>query len=352
MTSVCARQWAGLLLAGEILWAGVWAQPASAAEPPRSESVQTIGPVSVLQVRPDAYMLTLESGMNVAVVTGPQGTAVVNTGPASTADALLAAIKKITRTPIRVVINTSADAELVGGNETVAAAGQALNEVLFRPAINSGDVGKVAAIIARQSALERIMSRPGPAVPTWALPSEVFSRPQYNFSLNNEGVEVVWQPAAHSDSDTVVLFRRSDVVVTGAIFDITRFPVIDLEHGGSIEGEINALNQVMNTLVIEATPVLTDDGGTMIIPLRGQLCSQADLLAYRDMVAAVRDRIQDLIDHGKSLAQVKAADPVQGYRSRYGSVTGSWTTDQFVEAAYKSLMAGKKVHKHKAGDEG
>ena len=339
------KRWMGLALAGEILVGGVWALPASAAQSTAGEFAQTIGPVSVLQVRPDVYMLTM-NGANVAVATGPEGTVVVNTGPASASDALLAAIKQLTSTPIRVVIDMSADADLIGGNEAVAAAGQALTDVLFRPGgINSGDVGKVAAIIARQSVLERIVSQPGPAVPTWALPGEVFTRPQYNLYLNGQGIEVIWQPAAHSDGDSVVLFRRSDVVVTGAIFDITRFPVIDLEHGGSIQGEIDALNRVMNTLVIAPTPVVTNEGGTMIIPLRGQLCSQSDLLAYRDMVAAVRDRIQDQIAHGKNLAQTKAADPAQGYRSRYGTDTGR-TTDEFVEAVYKSLMAQSKAHKH------
>jgi hypothetical protein len=182
---------------------------------------------------------------------------------------------------------------------------------------------------------------------TEKLPTETFSRPQYNIWLNGQGIASIWMPAAHSHADTVVLFRGSDVVVTGAVFDETHFPVIDVDHGGSLDGEIDAINRIMNTLVFASVPVATNTGGTLIIPERGPVCDQSELMHYRDMLNAVRARMLDQIARGRSLAQIEAADPTLGFETRYGSDTGSWTTADFVKAVYRSLMAER--HGHRAG---
>jgi len=158
--------------------------------------------------------------------------------------------------------------------------------------------------------------------------------------LNGEGIEVLHQPAAHSDGDVVVFFRRSDVVVAGDILDMTRFPVIDVEKGGTIEGEIAALSKLVE-LAIPSVPIVTREAGTIVIPGHGHLCDQLDIVEYRDMVSIIRDRVRDLKDAGQSLDQVKAASPARGYTRRYGSDSGSLTTDHFVEAIYKSLPRGK-----------
>jgi glyoxylase-like metal-dependent hydrolase (beta-lactamase superfamily II) len=178
-----------------------------------------------------------------------------------------------------------------------------------------------------------------PPYPYEDLPTDAYTAlPQKNFYLNDEAVEVIWQPAAHSDGDSIVFFRRSDVVVTGPVFDITAFPVIDLESGGSVQGEIDALNRLL-FLVIPELPLHWRAGGTVVIPERGRLADQSDVLAYRDMVTIIRDRVQALINQGKTLKQVEAATPAADYAPRYGSNTGAWTTDMFVEAVYNSLKA-------------
>jgi hypothetical protein len=155
-------------------------------------------------------------------------------------------------------------------------------------------------------------------------------------------------PRAHSDGDTIVFFRRSDVVVAGAILDMTRFPMIDLAHGGSVQGEIDALNRLINEFVITSVPVIDDTIGTVVIPARGPLCNQADLVYYRDMVVVVRDRVRDQMNRGKSLQQIEASDPTQGYNSRFGAQDGAWTTRDFIHAVYNSLASERAAGKNGA----
>jgi glyoxylase-like metal-dependent hydrolase (beta-lactamase superfamily II) len=174
--------------------------------------------------------------------------------------------------------------------------------------------------------------------PTVAWPSETFSNKQKTLYLNNEGIQVIGQPAAHTDGDSIVFFRRSDVIVTGDVFDITRFPVIDVERGGSIQGELDALNHLID-LAIPSIPLPWKEGGTQIIPGHGRICEQAELVEYRDMVAIIRDRIQEMIKSGMTLEQVRAASPTKGYNGRYGADPA--TTDKFVEAVYRNLKETK-----------
>jgi glyoxylase-like metal-dependent hydrolase (beta-lactamase superfamily II) len=154
--------------------------------------------------------------------------------------------------------------------------------------------------------------------------------------LNGEGIEVLHQPAAHTDADSVVFFRRSDVVSAGDVLDLERFPVIDAARGGSVQGEIDALNRLID-LAIPSVPLVSQEGGTYVVPGHGRLCDQLDVVEYRDMVTIIRDRVQDLMKKGRTLEQIKAATPTLGYNARYGATSGSWTTTMFVEAVYNSL---------------
>jgi glyoxylase-like metal-dependent hydrolase (beta-lactamase superfamily II) len=174
------------------------------------------------------------------------------------------------------------------------------------------------------------------AFPAEALPTETFDQPRKYMFLNGEGIEVLHQPTAHTDGDVVVFFRRSDVVVAGDILDMTRFPVIDVSRGGSVEGTIAALTRVVD-LAIPSVPIVSREAGTIVIPGHGHLCDQLDVVEYRDMVSIIRDRVRDLRDAGMTLDQIKAASPARGYTRRYGSDSGSWTTNNFIEAVYKSL---------------
>jgi len=148
--------------------------------------------------------------------------------------------------------------------------------------------------------------------------------------LNDEGIEIFHEPAAHTDGDAIVFFRRSDVVMAGDVFDTTRFPVIDTGKGGSIGGEVAALQKLVDT-AIPSVPIVSREAGTLVIPGHGRICDQLDVVEYRDMVKIIRDRVRDLMKEGLSLEQVKAAMPARGYLRRYGS------SGDFIEAIYRSL---------------
>jgi cyclase len=297
--------------------------------------------LEVLQLRPNFYMLAGPGG-NIAVQVGEDGVIVVDTGPAAKADAVLAATRSISTRPIRYVIDTSSDPDRVGGNEKIAKAGRTLfivNNALGEGMTNGG----AAAVLAAEKVLARMSSPTGQTSPfppaVW--PTETFNGPRKYMFLNGEGIEVLHQPAAHTDGDSIAFFRRSDIVVAGNILDLRRFPVIDLARGGSVQGEIDALSRIVE-LAIPSVPIVTREGGTLVIPGNGRVCDQFDVVEYRDMVVIIRDRIRALIKEGKALDQVKAAAPATGFIGRYGSNTGPWTTDMFVEAVYKSLVKEKK----------
>jgi glyoxylase-like metal-dependent hydrolase (beta-lactamase superfamily II) len=154
-------------------------------------------------------------------------------------------------------------------------------------------------------------------------------------------------PAAHSDGDSIVYFRRSDVVATGDIYRTDSYPVIDLEKGGNVQGIIDGLNLVLDL----AVPEHHEEGGTFVVPGHGRISDEFDVLEYRDMVTIIRDRVQAMISKGMTLDQVKAARPTLDYDSRYGATTGNWTTDMFVETVYRSLTASEaapRTDKHAA----
>jgi cyclase len=174
--------------------------------------------------------------------------------------------------------------------------------------------------------------------PDDALPTEAFYPKRYTLRMNDEGIEILHLPAAHSDADSVVFFRGSDVVVAGDIIDKTRFPVIDIEHGGSVQGEIDALNKLIE-LAIPPIPFIYKGVGTYVIPGHGRLCEQMEIVDYRDMVVIVRDVIADMIKQGMTLDQIKAASPAKPYETQYGTQEGS--TGAFVTAIYKSLTVKK-----------
>jgi cyclase len=293
--------------------------------------------LEVLQLRPNFYMIA-GAGGNVGFQVGVDGVVVVDSGSASTADAVVAAIKKVTAQPIRYVINTSADPDHVGGNAKVAKAGQTLFTGNGGAGLATNFLGGGASILSAEQVLTRMSGpsgKPSP-YPVDAWPTESFNQPRKYMYLNGEGIEVFHQPAAHTDGDAIVFFRRSDVIVAGDVFDTRAFPVIDVAKGGSVQGEIAALQKLVDT-AIPSVPIVSREEGTLIIPGHGRICDQLDVVDYRDMVTIIRDRIRDLMKRGLTLEQIKAAAPARGYTRRYGSDTGSWTTNDFVEAIYRSM---------------
>jgi glyoxylase-like metal-dependent hydrolase (beta-lactamase superfamily II) len=277
--------------------------------------------ISTFHVQGNVYLL-VGAGGNIAVQTGEEGVLVVDTGLAQNADKVLAAIKKLSDKPIRWIINTHFHPDHTGGNEALAKAGAKTN-------------GGPAEIIAHENVLNRMSAPAGKTspTPTAAWPTDTYFPEEKDIFFNGEAVMLYHDHAAHTDGDSIVFFRRSDVVVAGDVFVTTSYPFIDQANGGSIQGEINALNRILDI----AVPAHEQEGGTYVISGHGRVCDEADVLEYRDMVTIIRDRIQDMVKRGMTIDQVKAAKPTLDYDRHYGSDTGFATTAGFIEAVYKDL---------------
>jgi glyoxylase-like metal-dependent hydrolase (beta-lactamase superfamily II) len=295
------------------------------------------GSLEVLPLRSNFYMIA-SAGGNIGFQIGADGVVVVDSGSAASADAVLAAIRRVAAQPIRYIINTSADPDHVGGNAAIAKAGQTLFTQSGGAGVAADFLGGGASILSAEQVLTRMSGstgKPSP-FPLAAWPTETFNQPRKYMYLNDEGIEVFRQPAAHTDGDAIVFFRRSDVIVAGDVLDTTRFPVIDTAKGGSIAGEIAALQKLVDT-AIPSVPIVSREAGTLIVPGHGRICDQLDVVEYRDMVTIIRDRVRELMKQGLTLDQIKAAAPARGYTRRYGSNTGPWTTNDFIEAIYRTM---------------
>jgi glyoxylase-like metal-dependent hydrolase (beta-lactamase superfamily II) len=292
------------------------------------------GEVRVQQVQGNVYMLS-GAGGNIAVQVGRQGVLLVDSGSGRMTDKVLAAVRQLSDQPTRYILNTHAHPDHTGGNEAIAKAGSRPGGGL----VVAGPATTGAMILAHEGVLFS-MSAPGgkpSTAPVGGLPTSAYTGDLQDVFLNGEAVQLLYQPAAHTNGDSLVFFRRSDVIVTGDVVDLTSYPVIDERSGGTFSGLLAALNRVIDL----AVPEDWQDGGTLVIPSHGRVADESDVVEYRDMVTIVRDRIQDMITKGMTLEQIKAARPTFEYDGRYGATSGSWTTDMFVEAAYRDLAKKK-----------
>jgi cyclase len=306
--------------------------------------------IHILPLRGNVYLL-VGAGANITLSVGREGVLLVDAGTAGAADKVIAAVAQLAKDvngptvarpcaglgcsgnefasllgtiasppppkPIQYIVNTNADLDHTGGNAKVAASGTTYGG---GPGLGQfvGVVKESATIYAHENVLERMSAA---KIATAALPTE--SYPTEN---------------AHSDGDSIVHFRASDVISSGDILSTVTYPTFDVAKGGSINGVIRGLNELLDLAIAE----YQTEGGTLIIPGHGRVCDSADLATYRDMVTILRDRVQDAIKRGLTLDQVKAARLTKDYDPRYD--VPSWTKDQFVEAMYRSLSApaGKK----------
>ena len=329
-----------LWLASAVLLASAMASPRVVAQDQGGSGL------TVVQIRPTFYVIA-GAGGNIVVQLGPEGVILVDSGSTESADRVLAEVRKLSTLPIRYIINTSMEADHVGGNEKLAKAGLSIlaGNIVAGAGLAEDLItnGGGASVLAHENVLTRMSARAGQQslFPLALWPTKTFAYHQYAMYLNGEGIQVIHQPAAHTDGDTIVFFRRNDVIATGDVIDTTRFPVIDVRKGGTIQGEIDALNRLMD-LSIHNLPIQWYSDRTLMVPGHGHVYDKLDLLEYRDAITIVRDRIQSLIAEGKSLDQVKAANPTLGYRSQYGADSGPWTTDMFVEVIYRELAARKR----------
>jgi glyoxylase-like metal-dependent hydrolase (beta-lactamase superfamily II) len=277
--------------------------------------------LAVLPVQGNVYMIA-GAGGNISVQAGDEGVLIVDTQFAPLAPKIMAELERLSKRPVRYIINTHDHADHVGGNAALA---QLIGATPLEP----------LQVIAHANALQRL-SNPPPgtaATPPGGLPADAYFTPTRDFHFNDEAVVLYHAPNAHTDGDTIVLFRESDVVSTGDLFVPGSYPFIDRARGGSVQGLIAGLNQVLHLTV----PAKTQERGTYVIPGHGRLCDEADVVEFRDMVVIVRDRIAALIERGMTLPEIQAARPTLDYDTEYVRAGSFVTAEQFVEAVYRSL---------------
>jgi cyclase len=286
--------------------------------------------VHVLPVQGNVYMLVGGGGGNITLQAGDEGVLLVDTSVEQLSGNVLKAIRSVSTKPIRYIINTHVHADHVGGNAPIAKQGASIEGG------NMGQPYRGAAILAHENVLNRMSAPTGQQAPFpgAAWPTVTYFTKKKELFFNGEAILILHQPSAHTDGDSIVFFRRSDVLSAGDLFGTTTYPVIDLERGGTIQGVIAALNNILDL----AIPRDKQEGGTYVIPGHGRLSDEADVLEYRDMLTIIRDRIQDLVKKGSTLAQVKAARPTLDYDGRYGATAGPWTTATFIEAVYRNVQ--------------
>jgi cyclase len=294
------------------------------------------GEIHVLPVQGNIYMLIGDGG-NIAVQVGEQqGPLVIDTGAGKLSDKVIAAIRALSAKPIQFIVNTSFHPDHTGGNVKLRAAGQDPEGGSPGSFFSTqfADAGRGATIIAHQN-VENRLSAPAGKVALMAAegwPTDTYLEGRRRKIHNGDAVEIFWEPNAITDGDSIVQFRHSDVIVTGDILNTTQYPFIDVKNGGSVQGEIAALNNILDKTVSNK-----QEEGTLLIPGHGRLCDEWEVTEYRDMMEIIRDRVQAMINKGATLEQVKAARVTADYDTRLGATSGPWTTDMFVEAVYTSL---------------
>jgi cyclase len=313
---------------------------AHAAQPARREAGKTV--VAPVEAEVEVGLAPVQG--NVFVVTGidvnvvvqiGDGLLFVDTPPPALVDKVLALARNGSNKRLTMVINTHADAEHIAGDEALIQSGTSARDLANRRrmALAAGGPAGGVQVLGHESVLNRLTDK-AQAIPGASLTSEYYL-PSRDFFLNGDPIVVYHAPNAHTDGDSIVFFRRSDVVATGDIFIPERYPIIEIERGGSIQGLIKAVNHILELTI----PANFQEGGTLVVPGHGRICDEADVTEYREMLTVVRDRVQDMIDKGMSLERVLAARPSLDYDTTYDGARGGATAAQFVTTVYQSLTA-------------
>jgi glyoxylase-like metal-dependent hydrolase (beta-lactamase superfamily II) len=300
------------------------------------------GNVEALKVQGNVYLVA-GSGANIVVQTDPDGLLVVDTSVPAMAEKVLAAIKTISPLPVRQIINTSAEAHHTAGNEMISKAGRNIYASVGGGGAREPGRVQGAPIIATEKAMHRMAGLLGePKRENVMWPDNTFAGLRKDWSWGGEPIDILYKPAAHSDGDLIVWFRKSDVIATGDILDTVKYPTIDLKRGGSIDGYLNALNDILDIMI----PLQNNQGGTLAVPGHGRICNEGDVAEIRDTMTIITDRIREMVKKGMSLAQVKQAKPTLDYDGVFGD------PNAFIEAVFTDLSRGAKPTSSKASTRG
>jgi glyoxylase-like metal-dependent hydrolase (beta-lactamase superfamily II) len=297
--------------------------------PAVSTLIDAQGDLVVLPAQGSVHVLVGPGG-NSAVQIGSEGPLIVDTQPAAMSTRVLDAVRGLSPRPIRHVVLTGAGDQQAGGAAMISKAGRYVRVI---DSIDPRGLDARASIIAHLNVLNRMSAGKTPS-DSW--PTDTYFTPEWSIFSNGEAVQLFHVTAAIGDGDTIVFFRRSDVVCAGALFDATGYPRFDPERGGSIAGIIEGLNRVLDLTV----PGENQEGGTVVIPGRGRLSDETDVANYRDMVTIIRDRVRAMVAKGLSLEQVKRARPTMDYDGLFER-RSDWTGDMFIDAIYRDLRRAK-----------
>jgi cyclase len=281
----------------------------------RAQGVQDMSRVQIQTTKISDNFYALEGqGGRIGVLTGPDGVLLVDTEFAPLTDKIVAAIRQFSSQPIRWVIDTHVHGDHTGGNENFAKLG--------------------ATILARDELRWRLAhpspganGAPGTPAPAAALPKITYEGP-VTFHIDGEEVQALPVRRAHTDGDTMVRFVNNNVLMTGDFFRSAGFPNIDRTNGGSLDGMLQGLAEVIGM----AGP------NTKIIPGHGPMVDRAAVMAHRDMILTVRDRVAQLIQQGKSEQEVVAARPEQEFAAQVQAPNAA-NGDRFVQQVYAELKA-------------
>ena len=301
------------------------------------------GQIHPLHAQGQIWLMAGEPGQsNVAVQVGTQGVLVVDTGTQPMAGKLLEQIQQLARQhggdqrAIRYVVDTDGLPDHIGGNQVIREGGSTVvagNVQFDNPGLTPG-----ATVMANQNMLMRLVAenaagKPDSAQGLWPTDTQDFDL--YNTYFDGEAVQLVHPHMANTDGNLMVTFRRSDVIAAGDVVDMVTYPIIDVARGGTIDGELVALNKVIEM----AVSADKQEGGTLVIPGHGRMCDQSDVVHYKNTITIIRNRVQYYKNQGKSVQQVLAAKPSGDFDQRWGANSGPWTTRQFIEAVYETLPA-------------
>jgi cyclase len=269
--------------------------------------------IQTVKLAPNFYVLN-GSGGAIGVLAGPDGVLMVDSQFAPLTEKIVAAVKQVSNAPIRFLINTHVHPDHTGGNANLGAMG--------------------VTIFAREELRNRLMhpapgagGAPGTPAPAPALPVITYDAP-LTFHMDGENVQAIPIPKAHTDGDTLVFFPNANVIMIGDYVRTLGYPNIDRANGGSLKGMLAGID----------TAIKLCNEQTKVVPGHGEITDRAGLMAHRDMIIAIRDKIAPMVAQGKTLPEVMAAKPTADFDAKVPG--GSTTIERFVGQVYAEVKAG------------